>query len=259
MQTIEVKITKWEKYQLRKDIKSPWWFATNNELWRSSEFSLLNAEEKVVWYALLAIASKEQKPIIRFELAWFSKSAGVSDDSVLSGIQKAKDNNWLTIIRTESVQNPYGIRTAHNITEHNKTKQNNTKQLITKDTDAKRRMSLIADNSKIDSGKVIASYCTAYQARYQARPEIDGKTIGLVKGLLKTHSPEKLSDLIQVYCQMNDPWFLKKCHDFSTFRENLTKVSAAMQTGKDLGAPEKKKTWQDLVDEEEAKNGQKPI
>lgn len=252
MQEIEIKIAKWEKYQLRKDIKRPWWFAISNELWCSAEFSLFTAEEKLVWYALLAIASKQQSAQVKFDLTWLAQNSSIEKDSVLSAIEKAKDNKWLTVIRTESVQNPYAIRTSHNITKQDITKQN---KLITKDTDSMSQVS-IKKVPKIDNSRVIATYCSSYKARYQARPEIDGKTIGLINGLLKTHSPEKICDLLQVYLQMNDPWFIKKAHDFSTFRENLTKVSAAMQTGTDLGAPVKKKTWQELVDEEEAqKNG----
>lgn len=128
MQEIEIKIAKWEKYQLRKDIKNPWWFATHNELWCSAEFSLFTPEEKVVWYALLAIASKNQKAQIKFELGWFAQNAGVEKNAVLVAIEKANSNKWLTIICTESVQETYAIRTAHNITEQNNTKQNNTKQ-----------------------------------------------------------------------------------------------------------------------------------
>lgn len=265
MHQIEVTILKWEKYQFRKDIKNPRWFATSNELWNNSEFSLFNSAEKVVWYALLAIASRNQKAQIKFELNWLAQNAGVDKAFVLSSIEKASDNKWLTITRTESVQNPYRIRTLH-IHNNNKTihNNNNTKNIITKGTDSLSQMPKVKV-SKVDNSQVIATYCSSYKARYNARPEIDGKTMGLVNGLLKTHSSEKLCDLLQVYLQMNDKWFVTKCHDFATFKENLTKISTAMQTGVDIGAPPKKKTWQELADEREAEekrmkeNGEIPI
>ena len=108
---------------------------------------------------------------------------------------------------------------------------------ISKGTDSANQMPIeksFKNKKSVGKEKVIAVYSSAYKSRYQVRPEIDGKTIGLINSLLKTHSVEKLSNLIDAYLKMDDPWFIKKAHDFSTFRENLTKVSTAMQTGNNL-------------------------
>lgn len=79
----------------------------------------------------------------------------------------------------------------------------------------------------------IASYVKAYQKTYgkKSRPQITGKLAGQIKNLLKTVPMDRACELIQVYCQMNDPWFKTKCHDFGTFLENLNKVSLALDTG----------------------------
>jgi len=81
----------------------------------------------------------------------------------------------------------------------------------------------------------IASYVTAYQQRYgtECRPVIDGKTIGQMNQLLASVPVDQACNLIQVYCQMEDDWFLKKAHDFTTFTNNLNKVSNALNTGND--------------------------
>ena len=233
MQEIRIKIVKWEKYQHRKDTKNPWWFSVHNELWRNPEFSIFTAEEKVVWYAVLAIAGKRKNAEIIIDLTYLAQNAGVDKNSVLTAIEKCKNNNWIEGTCTESVRNLYETRTLHNITRHNITLQN----IITKDTDLENQVSIkkpFKNKKSVGKERVIAVYSSAYKSRYQVRPEIDGKTIGLINSLLKTHSVEKLSNLIDAYLKMDDPWFIKKAHDFSTFRENLTKVSTAMQTGNNL-------------------------
>jgi hypothetical protein len=114
---------------------------------------------------------------------------------------------------------------------------------ISKGTDSANQVptkKILRVSKTVGSDKVIAVYCAEYKSRYQARPEIDGKTIGLINSLLKTHSFEKLSELIKTYLKMDDPWFKTKNHDFSTFRENLTKISTAMQTGSNLSAEPKR-------------------
>ena len=87
-------------------------------------------------------------------------------------------------------------------------------------------------------GFFIARYVKAYQSRYgpKARPSLQGKTQGQIKRFLSETPFDRACNLIEVYCQMDDPWFKKKCHDFSTFVENLNKVSLALDTGRDPGS-----------------------
>lgn len=103
------------------------------------------------------------------------------------------------------------------------------------------------------NSRLIAEYIKAYQGRYKARPVIDGRTQGLVKKILSAVSEDQACDLVQAFLQMNDPWFVKKAHDFPTFYENLTKISMALQTGQDHGAPQKEKSWKELLQEDERK------
>ena len=123
------------------------------------------------------------------------------------------------------------------------------------DSDAKR---LSSTNLKKGSScsRLIAEYAKAYKARYNASPVIDGRTQGLVKKILSAVPEKKACDLVQAFLQMNDPWFVKKAHDFVTFYENMTKVSMALQTGQDHGAAPKKKTFEELLAEQDGeKNG----
>lgn len=113
---IKVTIAQWEKYQLRKDIKSPWWCAIDNELWRADEFSTFSPEEKVVWYALLQIASKARRSDLTFKTLWVARCSGVQPKSVKNCVLKAKNLGWLYETRTEPVRNP--SPTLHDMTRY---------------------------------------------------------------------------------------------------------------------------------------------
>ena len=60
---------------------------------------------------------------------------------------------------------------------------------------------------------------------------------------------DRACDLIQVYLQMDDPWFVTKCHDFTTFVSNIQKVSLALDTGEAPGKP-KRKSIDEMLGEE---------
>ena len=98
--------------------------------------------------------------------------------------------------------------------------------------------SVSVKNSKPPSREVsslVAAYVKAFQARYGStvRPDVSPKVVGQMKRLLEYTPLERASALVQVYCQMRDPWFEKKAHDFSTFAENLSKVGLALDRGEE--------------------------
>lgn len=117
-----------------------------------------------------------------------------------------------------------------------------------------KRSALVSAKKGSSNSRLIIEYVKAYELRYKARPVIDGRTQGLVKKILTTVPEDQACDMVQAFVQMNDPWFVKKAHDFPTFYENLTKVSMSLQTGQDHGAPPREKTLEELLAEDE-KNG----
>lgn len=118
---IEVTIVNWEKYQLRKDIKRPWWFALSNTFFTDPDFFEFSDQEKLVWIYILSEASKLQRPRVKINVIFADKVCGLKQKSVLSAVSKLKHLGCL-----EHVQNPYGSRTQSvlHITEQNKTEQN---------------------------------------------------------------------------------------------------------------------------------------
>lgn len=87
----------------------------------------------------------------------------------------------------------------------------------------------------------IATYCEAYKSRYGVNPIVTPKDGGICQRLLKAVPIEKARHLIQAYLQMEDRWFMTKCHDLVTFEQNLGKVAIALANGtKD---PHEKDFW----------------
>lgn len=123
----------------------------------------------------------------------------------------------------------------------------------------KRSVSLVPSEPKTVAKRVpgketqflIATYVDAWQARYKtkARPEIS-RSIGVFKAILTERRPEEIAELIQVYCQMDEPWFKKKRHDIVTFRENIGAVALARDKGHERFEGEKH--WTEIVAEMEA-------
>jgi hypothetical protein len=132
----------------------------------------------------------------------------------------------------------------------NKNKNKNKRQRITETAvETASQLPATQDNSTNKSYQLIKLYCTAYKERYKTNPVIDGKTQGLVKNLLKATSLEHASNLIQVYLQMNDKWFITKHHDFVTFTQNLNMIQVAMSNGKETpkeGQIDWDKFWKDV-------------
>lgn len=88
--------------------------------------------------------------------------------------------------------------------------------------------------------RFIATYAKAWNDRYKSRPDLRGKVQGQIKTFLRDMPLNRSCELIQVYCQMDDPWFVKKCHDFTTFLENIGKVNIAYDTGRQVPTGETK-------------------
>lgn len=99
----------------------------------------------------------------------------------------------------------------------------------------------------------VGTYVKAYRKRYgeKARPDLGGKTQGGIKRLLADYPIDRACEMIQVFLQMDDPWFVTKAHDFETFAQNLTKVGLALDTGKERGGVSR---WEQEMLDKEKKN-----
>jgi hypothetical protein len=81
----------------------------------------------------------------------------------------------------------------------------------------------------------IRCYCANFESYYSTNPVIGRKEAGLAKNILKTISLDLAKELVQVYFQIDNPWFHKRNHDLATFSMNLSTVKIAHSTGMQPG------------------------
>lgn len=97
---------------------------------------------------------------------------------------------------------------------------------------------------------LIATYIDSWRKRYKTKERPDlRQAMGVFKVLLKERSVQQLSELVQVYCQMDDKWFVTKHHDIATFSANVGKVAVARDKGHER--PNGEKSWIEIVKESE--------
>lgn len=85
----------------------------------------------------------------------------------------------------------------------------------------------------------IVKYVEAFQKRYgtQTRPDLSGRVLGQIKRLVTDNGLERSIKLIQRYFEIEDRWFQTKCYDFTTFIQNLQKVSLALDGVENIAGP----------------------
>lgn len=98
---------------------------------------------------------------------------------------------------------------------------------------------------------LIGTYVASWQARYgtKARPDVTN-CIGVFRKLLRERSVTEISELVQVYCQMNDEWIKRLHHDIGTFSARIGQVALARDKG--FERPNGEKHWTEIVAEREA-------
>lgn len=124
MDFIQVEIVNWEKYNPRKDIKKPWWFALSNTITSDDIFSEFSDAEFRAWIHILCTASVQMTNRPRLFLKAADSKAKIRKSVLLSTLQKLET--------LEIIKNPYESRTQSernpNSTRQDKTEQDNTKQ-----------------------------------------------------------------------------------------------------------------------------------
>lgn len=101
---------------------------------------------------------------------------------------------------------------------------------------------------------LIGTYIEHWQKRYttKARPQVT-KCIGVFKAMLEERRSDEIMQLLQVYCQMSNPWFVTKRHDIASFAENINSVVIARDKGYEPSNPTSEKSWMEMAKEKETK------
>lgn len=158
---VSIKFNNWEKYNPRKDLKRPWWFAFSNDFATNQNFDgFTNTERLVFVYLLCECSLQTRSGHATFTLRTKSRQWSIRSHIIKSTIKKL----FLYGICTESVP-----------TEQNNTEQNNTKEKI-----FKKESENLGDNFKNPKGKVINN-----QINQEIKPEISREEISLLKNTMR--------------------------------------------------------------------------
>lgn len=117
---------------------------------------------------------------------------------------------------------------------------------------ALQKTAVAKSGKSVDVPFLIGVYVKAWQTCHgvRGRPDLSGKSLGILKRMAEHRGKEELSELLQVYCQMKNDWYFKKKHDLVTFEANLNDIVVARHKGFEVG---KEKSWMDLEREREKK------
>lgn len=117
-----VEIVNWERYNPRRDIRNPWWFACSNRLFDDADFADFESDEILFWVYCLSQASIKGSRSVELKPAHYKK--WFSDTTVKSAISKLLS---CTALKVTDVRLPGGVPVP---TEQYKTEQNKRRESI---------------------------------------------------------------------------------------------------------------------------------
>jgi len=230
---IRITIKNWEKFfRPRKDVEHTTWLRLNNDIYRSPDLFHFTFEEKWVWISILCLASEKQTDTLEFEESWFCHFTKVSSAALTTALGKLSRNGCVTLtLRPRNAGVRERTATIRNVKGSNVKLSNETRSK--EESGAKR-----AKESRAPEGvnELIATYVEAYKSKYGGRPEILAKDARFFSLVLKTVPLQRAKDLVQVFLQTDDPWFVKTKHRPDVFYGNLGQLGASLEAGKPLEA-----------------------
>ncbi len=120
---MRITIRNWDKYNKRRDLKQPWWFALNNRLLEDTDFYEMSGDEIKAWIYILSQASKQKTDTIEVSFLHADKACNVQTSALKSTISKLLKKGILlqsvrdpNVIRTDCERNPSSTLTIHDTT-----------------------------------------------------------------------------------------------------------------------------------------------
>lgn len=120
-EALEVEIINWEKYNPRKDIKHPRWFAFDNRMLESAQFFHFTADELKAWVYLLSQASQKSNSKIELFFEHAERVCGIKRKSFEAALEKLEKIQVVHV----SVRDPYASVQNPTATLHYTTLQTN--------------------------------------------------------------------------------------------------------------------------------------
>lgn len=101
---VTVNIKGWAKYNPRKDVKHPSWFALNNRLVEDDEFFNFNHGEFKAWIYVLSKASQKQESAVKISYEAANRKSNISAKDFKSALIKLESLGIVTVDVTSTLR-----------------------------------------------------------------------------------------------------------------------------------------------------------
>jgi hypothetical protein len=218
---ITITVINWDKYNGSK--KRGDWFKFHHDFFMGKLHHRITGSEFRVYIWILSQCSLSNNSVLTRSQLDIKRGTSEKQVSINSALQKLQDAGTIK----------FSIASQSPRVDQNRVDQNRSYAAVSTKPTAP-PLDLIKKGNGKNTQHVIAAYCDAYSNRYKIkRPTLDGKAIGILKRLTTSLGAERMVDLCQAFLQMNDQWFETKAHDVATLEQNITKIGAALDSGKD--------------------------
>ncbi len=120
---ITVTISKWDKFNVRKDYTNPRWFAMSNRLLEDEDFLRFSAEEIKAWIYILSKASQKNCATVRLDVFHANQVCRIKPLLLKSTIKRLSDMGTISVQDSSDARTHSALyREEQNKTENNKTK-----------------------------------------------------------------------------------------------------------------------------------------
>lgn len=202
---MQIEVINWEKYNPRKDVKHSSWLRLENKTWRDPKLFDLSNDEKMVWIAVLCIASEENKSTFFISINQIALNLRIKTNVVEATIEKLQQLELVHVHVTDTLR----MRDGHERTRIATNERTNVTNERNEHSSSK--TSFDGQRNKFD-----------FNSLYQKYPRKVGKQQGIAKCKVQVKTPEdfdllsKAIDNYTAYCkkQGTEAKYIKH---FSTF------------------------------------------
>jgi hypothetical protein len=234
MDRINVTILNWEKYNPRKDLKRPTWFAFSNDLLDHPDFADFTPGEFHAVIYLFSQASKRNSENFDVVLA-HARVRNVSDETLIGTLQKLIK---IQVVQADvqnpyvSVQNPYASVQKTTATD----RQTDTTDRHDKTDTSLAQAAIAPVESSQPTRTVWEAYRAAYLERYKVEPTRNAKVNSAIKQLVARLGVEDAPEVVRFFVGHNDSFYVRQLHSISLALKDAEALRTQWLTGRKITA-----------------------
>lgn len=209
-----IEVPNWEKYQIRKDLKTMTFFRVESRVFSDSKFRLLSAQAKLIWFYILSELSTKNCKVITMFCKVSAELCKVRTSSVRKAVSELESLHMLKVLeRHESV--PRLEKKHVNVQDKTITYTG------TPEIDPKPELEIVPKKSEIKAQEkalnkeIWEAYFGSYLSRYSTEPVRNVKANASVSNLRKRLGRDAI-EVVKFYLTCGDDYLMKNLHPLGT-------------------------------------------